>query len=201
MRKKIIFIVLLMIIIVFAASPYAFADGDNTHVFRVAVILDGEDIADFSDDAGTLRALTDMLEQYPDFKVTFYFDVANTEKSADLAATLIYFKVRGFRTGVYASSTEEASEFLDCVKYVVKTVERLAITDDPFSFTAAGYSVATDFSLTVSRPGDFPLLSSEQGDTTLKFILSGNTLSEFEKLLLYASENSVGILGTNEKTA
>lgn len=201
MKKRIVLLVLSLAFLFAACLVFPSSAAENNGDFRVAVVIDDGDIDGFAEQTGILYSFLDILKKYPDASVTFYFDTEDTHLSPDLASVLILFKIAGFRFGQLASDTKKASDFGDVLKYVTKISERLAITDNASEFKKLGYSVMTDFDITVSdaEKSDFFLLTGK--DTTVKFILSENMLSSFESLISYAAENSARILGTNEKTA
>lgn len=200
MKKRIFSVFLALAVFICAGLVCSSADAENAGNFRVAIIIDADDLEGFSEGGGVLRGFTEILNANPDVAVTFYFDTGNTEKNADLAATLIYFRIKNYRFGQYTGDAASASELGEYIKYVTKTSERLVITDSPSVFAELGYSVITDFDIVISDIENPEIRAELQKDVKVKLTLSENTLSEFRKLVDYAEENSVGIFGTNEKT-
>ncbi len=198
MKKRIISL-LTAIFIIFGACVGLCADAEQVHAFRVAVVIDGEDIAGFAKGEGRLRSFFKTLMLNRENGVTVYFDVENTENSEDLASCLLYLAVKDVRFGVFSDSASAASRFLDIAKYVTKSVERLAITEKKEEFTALGYSVAGEFDMVFDDIGDISLSAKSGGDTAVMMILSEKTLADFSTLAAFASENGMAILATNEK--
>lgn len=201
MKKRFFSALILVAIFICAGLFCSSADAETAGNFRVAIIIDSDDMEGFSEGEGVLRGFTEILDANPDISVTFYFDTGNTEKNEDLAASLLYFRVKNYRFGQYTGDTGSASEFGDYIKYVTKISERLVITDSPAAFAELGYSVITDFDIIISDIENPEIRADIQKDVKVKLTLSANTLSEFQKLADYAAENSIGIFGTNEKTS
>lgn len=200
MKKRIFSVLVAIAVFICAGLVCSSADAETAGDFRVAIIIDADDMEGFSEGEGVLRGFTEILNANPDIAVTFYFDTGNTERNKDFAATLLYFRVKNYLFGQYTGDAASASELGDYIKYVTKISERLVITDSPSTFAELGYSVITDFDIVISDIENPEIRADVQRDIKVKLTLSENTISEFQKLVDYAAANSVGIFGTNEKT-
>lgn len=200
MKKKIICIfILACILLCLCVLPSSATEKGN---FRVAVVIDSADIAGFHENGGTLRTFVNLLAASGGTEVTFYYDVANTQMDAELVASLIYFKVNGYRVGLCGDDELAVSNFNNIIKYVIKSASRLVLCEGvgAGALIENGYSVVSHFDIMFSDSEHGAVKTNAQGDTQVKIVLSGSTLSDCERLLNYAKTNDIAILGTNEKT-
>lgn len=170
-------------------------------VFRVAVIVDSDMLEGFASSEGVLRAFVEKIKENA-ASATFYFDTEDIVESEDLAAALIYLKVNGFRTGVFATDAYGAHKFNILIKYITKSASRLALCEESSaqSLIDSGYSAIYDFDLVFSENDKSDISFSAEGDTLVLFKLYDGSASDFEKLLEYALENGLELRAVTEKT-
>ena len=199
MKKKFICTALFVCILLSLCVLPSSANGEGA--FRTAVIIDSADIAGFSENTGVLHALIDVLEENEGVGVTFYIDIENTQTSTDLTAALMYFKVNGFRVGLYGNDEEAAVYFNNVIKYVIKGATRLLICEvqSADAFKEKGYSVITKFDISFTESSHDVINMNAQGDTFVKTVLDQSTVTDIERLIGYALPNGISILGANEK--
>ncbi|MBE6654927.1 MAG: hypothetical protein E7608_05660 [Ruminococcaceae bacterium] len=162
--------------------------------FRVAVIVDDDALEGFAASEGMLRDFVTSIEKEDAF-AAFYFDAGDIVESVDLTAALIYFKVNGYRIGVYANDVHDAQKFNIFIKYVTKSASRLVACEKDMAekFSAEGYSPLCDFDI-VLESGTGKELSFEQGKDTFVLIkLYEGSVQDAEKLLECALENGLEI--------
>ncbi len=200
MTKKIIGAILSVCFFMIVCIVPSSAQGERG--FRVAVVIDSSDIKGFSQESGTLREFLKILKKHEDASVTFYYEAADTALDGDLAASLMYFKVNGFRVGIYGADDLAVANFNDIIKYMTKSKTRLVICEDSRAkiLSEYGYSVMEKADITLSAEQKDSIYANKDTDTTVKLVLCEDTLYDIERLAEYAYKNYIYVYGTDEGT-